>query len=182
MKSAFGIFASLLLFCACKQPEKEYRAESYFDVPAFFDSEAMRLKSSQIELVKSTSVSDKSDSIRMHQPDWNREFKLFRKVNLNVPALLGKYQVTKEFSDSLSTTCYVLPEEMSGAVEVRISENAMGNIQRLECRIVETSTLTTHTENWTYVSDSGYAYAGSDRIHGVSSNSYFISGRFIVPK
>lgn len=118
----------------------------------------------------------------MHQPDWNREFKLFRKVNLNVPALSGKYQVTREFSNSINQTRYVLPKEMNGAVEVRISENAKGIIQRLECRIIETSTLTTHTENWIYVPDSGYSYTGSDRIHGVSSNTYFFSGRFVEPK
>lgn len=181
MKSAFGIFASLLLFCACKQPEKEYRAESYFDVPAFFDSEVSRLKPLGVKLVKITRVGDKSDSTEIKVPDWKRELALFRKLNLNVPALSGKYQITKEFSGSLNTTRYVLPEGMNGAVEVRISENAKGIIQRLECRIVETSTLTTHTENWSYVPNSGYAYAGSDRIHGVSSNTYFFSGRFVFP-
>jgi len=182
LKSAFGIFASILLFCACTQPEKEYRAESYFDVPAFFDSEVSRLTTLGVKLVKTTRVSDKSDSLEITIPNWKRELALFRKVNLNVPALAGKYQITKEFSDSLNTTRYVLPEGMNGTVELRISENAKGNIQRLECRIVETSTLTTHTEYWTYIPDSGYAYAGSDRIRGISSNTYFISGRFVVPK
>lgn len=135
-----------------------------------------------VKLIKTTRVSYKSDSLEITIPDWKRELALFRKVNLNVQALAGKYQVTKKISDSLITTRYVLPEGMDGVVELRISENAKGNIQRLECRIVETSTLTTQTENWIYFSDSGYAYAGSDRIRGISSNEYFISGRFILPK
>ena len=182
MKSAFGIFVSLYLFCACNQPTNEHYSETYFDVPAFIEAQASRLETLNATLVKTTQVSDKRDSVNVNQPDWKREFKLFRKVDLNVPALSGKYRVTKKIADSLTITRYTLPEGMNGVVELTIEENAAGKIRNVECHKWETSTLTTHTETWTFVSDSGYFYSGSDRINGIAANAYSISGRFIIPQ
>jgi hypothetical protein len=182
LKSVFGIFVSLYLFCACNQPTNEHHSETYFDVPAFIEAEASRLKSLGAALGKTTQASDKRDSVYVYQPDWNREFKLFQKVNLNVPALAGKYIVSNETADSLTIKRYTLPDGMNGTVELNVLKNTAGKTHKVECRILETSTLTTHAETWTFVSDSGYFYSGFDRINGIATNAYSISGRFIFPQ
>jgi hypothetical protein len=69
---------------------------------------------------------------------------------------------------------------MNGVVELTIEENAAGKIHYVECHKWETSTLTTHAETWTFVSDSGYFYSGFDRINGITTNAYSISGRFTI--
>jgi hypothetical protein len=182
MKSVFGIFVSLYLFCACNQPTNEDHSETYFDVPAFIEAEASRLKSLGAALGKTTQASAKRDSVYIYQPDWNREFKLFHKVNLNVPALAGKYIVSNETDDSLTITRYTFPEGLNGAVELNVLKNTAGKTHKVECRILETSTLTTHAETWTFVSDSGYFYSGFDRINGITTNAYSISGSFTIPQ
>jgi hypothetical protein len=182
LKSVFGIFVSLYLFCACNQPTNDHHSETYFDVPAFIEAQASRLATLNATLVKTTQASDKRDSANVDQPDWNREFKLFRKVDLNVPALSGKYRVTKKIADSLTITRYTLPDGMNGTVELNVLKNTAGKTHKVECRILETSTLTTHAETWTFVSDSGYFYSGFDRINGITTNAYSISGRFTIPQ
>lgn len=110
-----------------------------------------------------------------------QEFKLFRKANLNVPALLGKYTVTKDSSNERRIVTYRLPADQNGITELELTQLPSGRISKLHCRIFETSLLTTHTETWTFVVDSGYSYSGFDRINGITTNAYEISGSITTP-
>lgn len=182
MKTAFGILAFSLLFYACNSADSNYAPEAYFDVPAFFKQEAVRLHSKQASLFKTIATGDACDTLRVQNPDWSREFKLLQKVNLNLPALAGKYQIDRKINDSLHTIRYSLPEGANGIVELKTVAISNGKVKKLHCRIFETSLLTTHSETWTFVADSGYAYAGFDRINGITSNRYEIAGLIALPK
>ena len=182
MKTAFGILACALLFYACNSADSNYAPEAYFDVPAFFKQEAARLHSKQTSLVKTIATGEAFDTLRVQNPDWNREFKLLQKANLNLPALAGKYRIERQTNDSLHTIRYSLPEGANGIVELKTVANSNGKVKKLHCHIFETSLLTTHSETWTFVADSGYAYAGFDRINGITTNRYEIAGLIAFPK
>jgi hypothetical protein len=179
LKAAFAILAIGFLIYSCKPETKALTAEAYFDVPAFFGREANQLSLSEKRLIKTVGSGQNRDSMRIEKPVWTQEFKLFRKVNLNLPALTGKYTVTADSTDSLHVQFYRLPEGQNGITELIVTQFPNGNTHKLHCRIFETSLLTTHSETWTFVADSGYTYSGYDRINGVSTNNYEITGRIV---
>lgn len=65
----------------------------YFDIPAYFHQEVLRLKESNTEIQK-TIVSDSGTEEKLiRQPDFNKEFGLFYELDLNTPALRNMYLV-----------------------------------------------------------------------------------------
>jgi hypothetical protein len=181
LKAAKAILALCFLIYACKPETTALKTEAYFDVPAFFDSEVNRLSISEKQLVKIVRTAQHQDTIRIEKPNWKQEFKLFRKVNLNLPALAGKYSLTSDSANSLCIYTYRLPEGQNGISELVVTQLPNGKTQKLRCSIFETSLLTTHAETWTFVADSGYSYSGYDRINGITANRYEISGNITTP-
>lgn len=102
MKVPFSLLASfaiLLIFTNCNSSDgvkKTRQAKTFFDFPAYFNTEIERLNMADVSLKKQVSIGEKSENLTSKPEDFSAELRLFSETDINRSSWADKYR-----SDSL---------------------------------------------------------------------------------
>ncbi|PHN01695.1 hypothetical protein [Flavilitoribacter nigricans] len=96
-KAYFYSFLLIALTAACgvetDSSAPEVSATPFFKLEAYFDREIARMDSLQPTLQKMVTVDGASEEQRIESTDYQKEFQIFRRSDINRPSWIDKYQV-----------------------------------------------------------------------------------------
>jgi hypothetical protein len=99
-------FLSLLTFSGCAHKQEEKLAVvRYFDFPAYFKKEGVKLNAQHFAIIKTLMKDDSTEVVRKDSVDWLLELEPFTAININKPASINSYNVDSIYSnDKLELT------------------------------------------------------------------------------
>jgi hypothetical protein len=99
-------FSLMLSLSSCVSDQEVVSSEQYFDLPKFIENEIIELNKNKTQLYKKVFTDGEYDSILIIKPDWKKELQIFSNININKPAFIGKYKITKGNAKEFQQTSY----------------------------------------------------------------------------
>ena len=168
----------LVALSGCQQEKVQDLPSTYFDNPAFFESEILRLSSTKTGAIKQLKAGDNSGQTRVLNVDWKSELEIFKQIDLNKSVYSGKLKptITKNTKEEITSLDRI--GEHINIVNYTISRDSASKILWLEAKKKDVSIFTETTTNWRYVPDSGYSIHGEEKIKGLITNSFEVNSVF----
>lgn len=178
-KQSFFFLCCCLFFYACNNVQVEPgREKTYFDIPAYFETEAIALQEQKAELEKSAQKDGKPETQTITGPDWAREFEPFKSIDLNKPALAGEFKTDTVFSENNAfeiTYSARNPEIDLQSVSLRFKNDTLTELKVF--RIMDNQVFSVR-QNLEYNSQA-YIIKGNINISGIYETEYQVRGKIV---
>lgn len=142
-----------LFFSQCSTPETNIKY--YFDVQTQIENKVSSIKQEPHKVIKSVSINGQKDESTLQIKDWEKELAMFLNLNLNLPALQGKY----EESDSSSA-------EKKYKIYTAIDRDVSIRYLRIELDLKDTTQL---IGLYTELSEKNYLYQTAQTLQLICS-------------
>lgn len=174
MKNYFLLF--VILLCSCNKSET-VSIHKYFDLKKYFEAEASRLQSGNMQLEKVLIKGNQSENIHQDSVNWNKTLAPFISCDINKPSWSNSYSVDSIRSDSSLTVIYKGIEEN---LPVRTIEIIWKNEIITSIKIYKEKNSFYYTSSETYdYNSSGFNMTGKQKVRLMDEVSYEIKGMFI---
>jgi hypothetical protein len=154
------------LSCSSKKPNPDRSTITFFSLADFIKEEQAWLKKEGIILIKILTLNEKRDTIKLYQPDFERELDLFLKADINKPALSDKYSIDSVFHHgNLFKVLYTSKDKKVYTQRLSIQYNTRGKVAVVDIRLYNGSPLTVNVQHLVFRPTKGYQ---------ISDNQYFM--------
>lgn len=151
---------------------------TYFDNPAFFENEIVRLSNSKIGAVKQLKAGESEGKARVEVINWKKELEIFRQLDLNKAVYSGKLKPTiTQINEEKITSLDRIGEHIN-IVNFTISNDSLGKVKWLQATKRDISLFTETNTIWRYVPDSGFSVKGEEKIKGLITNTFEVNSVF----
>mgnify|MGYP001055802795 CR=1 FL=1 len=141
MNKTFWALALILIFfiqCSNKSNSSEYPVV-HFDIKGLIQNQISKLEQNDSQLQKNLKFNDRESKVHSDSIEWEKEFRIFRALDINKPALVPLY----DSSITENQTKY-FPNRDSRKASVRelvINKYPSGKIKSLKGKILEDNYL-----------------------------------------
>ena len=167
------LFFALIALVSCSEPHQRTSAK-YLDLQTFFKNEATRLKHLSARVDKTVNRNGISESRKNISPNWNVELSLFIESDINKPAWVDGYRISKVGMD----THYTAIDSNLRTRSISIKQNESGKLIDLAVLNKTTNSLYSSVEELRYIPDSLYRIVKRQDVVLLGKNSYEITGFF----
>lgn len=176
---------SLLIFSACQQEKVliNKASDHFFDLPAYFQTEAERLSKIEGLTVQKTVLLDgRSESKELQIEDWNKELALFAKIQIHSPTQREKYRVDSSFMDNedLKIVHYQSEDKKASAKSVQLFYKN-NKLKKIEIVTHSENEVYTAEQQLVYEADKGFSIEKNQKVTLLQQHKYAISLEYLVP-
>jgi len=172
-----GLLPGLLAIVSCKSGSTT-STPKFFDLKAYFKSEAARLAKSNPLVTKKAIHNRDSETLKVHIQNWDNELSLFADADINKPAWTSSYAVSetegittyRALDTSLKTQSIIIKKQGDKVKLILIYSHTKATIFG--------KVLNETHENLSYVPDSIYNIAKRQYTRTLGFNNYYVRGLF----
>ncbi|MEP7263090.1 MAG: hypothetical protein ABI772_01255 [Bacteroidota bacterium] len=166
----------LILICSCNKNEP-VSIHKYFDLKKYFETEASRLQSENMQLEKVLIKGVQSENVHDDSVNWSKTLAPFISCDINKPSWNNSYSVDSIRSDSSLVLIYKSLEEN---LPVRTIEVAWKNDLVTSVKIQKERNTYYYTSSETYeYHPAGFEMKGKQKVRMMDEVNYEITGTFI---
>jgi len=170
--------AVLFTLASCRPQGGIANNAKFFDLKAYFKSEATRLAKSDPLVAKTAIQNRESETLREHIRNWDSELSLFAAADINKPAWTKSYRVSEAgeittysaLDSNLKTQSIVIKKQGDKVKAIFIYNHVR--------KTLFGKVLNESHENLAYVPDSVYRIQKRQFTRALGFNNYYIKGLF----
>lgn len=165
---------AVLFFFSCDNPINtvvEQKNSTYFDMPAYFQSQINNLTKANPLVLKQVVDNDGEEEKEMHISNWSTELSSFTTIDLNKPAYVG--YIIKDSTDNIVNYTFTKEDLDLNSVQIVYKNNTP-----IQITIDKTTKniLYQTDEKLVYISDSLYSVQKLQKVIWMSPSNYKIIG------
>lgn len=147
-----------LLFSCQEKITINTTATDFFDIPAYFKTEALRLsKIADLKVSKTIKLDGKTESKQLVIDNWAKELALFAKIQIHSPTQREKYQVDSSFAADTQIKTVRYSSDDKKAVAKSVSIDFLGEKPlRIEITTTAENEVYKATQQLIYEPEKGY--------------------------
>jgi hypothetical protein len=163
-----------LLFNSCSRSTEKTASSNYFDLKAYFATEAARLQAANPSIRKTVAIDGSLEKKQLKIEDWTKELSAFTDADINKAAWRGMFSVDKK--DGLEQ--YKAKND-DVPVQLLVIKRKDEKITSIEIKISNKNALYISADELNYYPDSLYTITKMQAIRLKDPKTYEVRGVFI---
>ncbi len=171
------VMALFVVFSGCNSTSTSSQQQpDYFSLINYFENQKSLLEQENFRIKKYTSFNRELDSSIVDRPDWEKEFELFKDLDLNKPAFRNSFNTDTVQSDTLKMVQYTSNDQHTKVkfLEIVFYKNEVTQIH-LHAES-DNFVFSSRSDLW-YFAKLGYKVSGSQNVLGFSKKEYWIEAK-----
>jgi hypothetical protein len=157
------------LSCSTKELKSGQTNLSFFSLIDFMSLEQKEMLKDKTRLIKVLHLNGKRDTLVLDRPNFENELDVFKKADINKPALSDKYAIDSVLQKGqLFKVIYTSKDKKLLTQKLSIQYNALGKVASIDVQLYNGSPITKNVQHLIYKPTYGYQ---------IIDNQYFMGDK-----